>query len=145
MEAAQGIGGGRVADPSAIDPVTGLPYSQDNPIDPLTGQAYLTEAQPYGSVSAAEQAYAASSSLDYSACLRDRRRRRRLVVGGQNLVPSNTVQGTTYASNSAWAQAVEAGLSDVGYSSTDIAAALGRYLGNLLGDSPTRRLSSGRR
>lgn len=47
--------------PSAINPVTGLPYSEDNQIDPLTGQAYLQEAQEYGSVSAAEQAVAAES------------------------------------------------------------------------------------
>ena len=118
------------SNPSAIDPVTGLPYSQDQQIDPLTGQAYLAEAQQYGSVSAAEQAVAASSSLDYSSAYGTGYG----AVGTSSaapLVTANTTQATTYASNSAWAQAVEAGLSTIGYSSTDIAAALGRYLGNL--------------
>jgi hypothetical protein len=112
---------------SSIDPVTGLPYSQDNATDPLTGQAYLAEAQAYGSVAAAEQAFAASSSVDYSSAYGSSGSG----DGGQALVPANTVQGTTYATNAAWAQAVEAGLTDIGYTSTDIAAALGRYLGSL--------------
>ena len=110
--------------------MTGLPYSQDSQVDPLTGQTYLAEAQQYGSVSAAEQAVAASSSLDYSSAYGTGYG----AVGTSSaapLVTANTTQATTYASNSAWAQAVEAGLSTIGYSSTDIAAALGRYLGSL--------------
>lgn len=117
---------------SAIDPLTGLPTSQDNAVDPLTQQTYLAEAQQYGSVAAAEAAYQSQQSADYSG-----------VYGSgygsygaygstaTPLVPSNDVQSATYASNAAWAQAVEAGLTDIGYSSTDVAAALGRYLGNL--------------
>lgn len=118
------------ASAQSIDPVTGLPYSQDNQIDPLTGQTYLGEAQTYGSVQAAENAVAGQSSIDFSNA-----------AGGggfgpvgssgQALVPANTVQGTTYASNAAWAQAAEAGLTDIGYTSTDVAAALGRYLAGL--------------
>jgi hypothetical protein len=114
----------------SIDPVTGLPYSEDNETDPLTGESYLAEAQTYGSVSAAENAVAGESSIDYSnaSSLGSG------LVGsstGQDLVPASEVQGTTYASNAAWAQAVEAGLTDIGYTSTDVAAALGRYLGGL--------------
>jgi len=112
-----------------IDPVTGLPASQDTATDPLTGQEYLSEAQEYGSVAAAEQATAGESAVDYG-------------TGGTssgssgtgtdaNLVPASTVQGTTYGSNAAWAQAAEAGLTDIGYTSTDVAAALGRYLAGL--------------
>jgi hypothetical protein len=115
---------------TSIDPVTGLPYSQDSQIDPLTGQAYLAEAQEYGSVSAAEQAVAGESAVDLSGASGYGSG----LVGtstGTSLVPANDVQATTYATNAAWAQAVEAGLTDVGYSSTDISAALGRYLGNL--------------
>lgn len=115
---------------SAIDPVTDLPYSQDNVDDPLTGMTYLGEAQQFGSVAAAEQAAAASSSLDLSSAYGTGTG----AVGtstGTSLVPSTDVQASTYASNAAWAQAAESGLTDVGYSSTDIAAALGRYLGNL--------------
>lgn len=115
---------------SAIDSLTGLPTSQDNATDPLTGMTYLAEAQEYGSVSAAEQSVAGESSLGYSAAYGTGSG----LVGsstGQDLVPGNVVQGTSYASNAAWAQAVEAGLTDIGYAPTDIAAALGRYLGNL--------------
>jgi hypothetical protein len=113
---------------SAIDPITQLPYSQDQVTDPLTGETYLAEAQEYGSVAAAEQAVAGESSLDYSSAY------------GTGTGAAGTSAGTTgttttgstgYASNAAWAQAAEAGLTDVGYTSTDIAAALGRYLGNL--------------
>lgn len=126
-EASQGTS----ASASSIDPVTGLPYSQDNQDDPLTGQTYLAEAEEYGSVAAAENAVAGESSLDYSTAYGTGSGG---VVGtstGTGLVPANEVQAATYASNAAWAQAAEAGLTDLGYSSTDIAAALGRYLGNL--------------
>jgi len=115
---------------TSLDPVTGLPYSQDNVTDPLTGMPYLAEAQQYGSVSAAEAAVAGESSLAYSAGGYGTSG----LVGtstGASLVPANTVQGTAYATNAAWAQAVEAGLTDIGYAPTDIAAALGRYLGGL--------------
>ena len=114
-------------DPSAIDPVTGLPYSQDNQIDPLTGMTYLAEAQEYGSVSAAEQATAGEASDDLSTAddsgLSD-------LTGTSTGTSLEAVPGG-YATNAAWAQAVTAGLSDIGYSSTDVAAALGMYLGGL--------------
>ena len=116
---------------SAIDPVTGLPASQDSAIDPLTGMAYLAEAQEYGSVQAAEQAAAGQSAVDYSSAYGAGGGYGYGSSGATSLVPSNTVQGTTYATNAAWAQAAEAGLTDIGYASTDVAAALGRYLGNL--------------
>jgi hypothetical protein len=118
---------------TGIDPVTGLPYSEDNTVDPITGETYLSEAQQYGSVSAAEAAYTASVAGTSSSPL----------SGGQvasgdyygtstgTLGNGTVVPGTTYGSNSAWAQAVEAGLTDLGYSSTDVSAALGRYLANL--------------
>jgi Fibronectin type III domain len=53
---------------TGIDPVTGLPYSEDQTTDPVTGQTYLSEAQEYGSVSAAEAALlgANSSAYDYA-------------------------------------------------------------------------------
>lgn len=114
-------------DSSGIDPVTGLPYSQDNEIDPLTGLTYLAEAQQYGSVAAAEAAYsgsAASSGYDEAGG-----------AGGGYVgtagYPTSNVGGTTstpsYATNAQWAQAVTAGLVSLGYSATDIAAALGLF------------------
>lgn len=120
-------GAGTGTSASAIDPLTGLPVSQDNQPDPLTGETYLTEAQQYGSVQAAEQALSGSgASFTQGSPFGTGNG-----GGGTSLVPANTVQGTTYASNAAWAQAVEAGLTDIGYAPTDIAAALGRYLSNL--------------
>ena len=116
------------SNPSAIDPVTGLPYSEDNTVDPLTGETYLAEAQQYGSVSAAEQAAAGESADDLSNAsdsgLSD------LSGSGTGSTSLEAVPGG-YATNAAWAQAVTAGLSDIGYSSTDVAAALGMYLGGL--------------
>jgi hypothetical protein len=112
------------SDANATDPVTGLPYSEDNQIDPLTGQTYLSEAQQYGSVSAAEQAYSASGSSPYGTSDGG------VYTTGTNETPNQEVGGTTYASNSAWDQAATAGLSDLGYSETDVATALGLYLSN---------------
>lgn len=115
--------------PTAIDPVTGLPYSQDDQVDPLTGMTYLAEAQEYGSVSAAEQAAAGESGDDLTSeygtsgsGLSD--------ISGSGDTSLEAVPGG-YTSNAQWAQAVTAGLSDVGYSAADVAAALGLYLGSL--------------
>jgi hypothetical protein len=114
------------ADSSAIDPVTGLPYSEDDTVDPLTGLTYLAEAEQYGSVSAAEQAYAAESSADEAED----------TGGAGGLTGSSTgvttdVPATGYTTNAQWAAAVTAGLTDIGYSAPDVSAALGAYLGSL--------------
>jgi hypothetical protein len=114
---------------SGTDPVTGLPYSMDNQLDPATGMTYLAEAQQYGSVSAAE----AAVSAGYGG-----------VSGGTSgysgegygyptytTTGTSTTTGVSYPDNASWAQAAEAGLTALGYSSTDVAAAIGRYLGKL--------------
>jgi hypothetical protein len=110
------------ASSTAIDPVTGLPYSQDQVTDPLTGMTYLAEAQEYGSVSAAEQAVAGAAADDFSSGAG---------TTGTGSTGTTTTGGTGYTSNAAWAQAVEAGLTDIGYTSTDVSAALGQYLNSL--------------
>lgn len=110
---------------SAIDPLTGMPYSQDNTVDPATGMTYLAEAQQYGSVSAAESAYSSGLTGSYygggypSAGY----------TGGSfsGYLGNNTVS-ETYTTNAQWAQAVESGLTNIGYSSTDVAGAIGYYL-----------------
>lgn len=116
---------------TGTDPTTGLPASEDNQIDPETGETYLGEAEQYGSVSAAEAAAASGAGYDTSAYGS---------VGSYGTtagagLSGSTVLGTTgnqsYASNADWDQAVTAGLSEIGYSETDVAAALGRYLGSL--------------
>lgn len=110
----------------AIDPVTGLPYSQDNDIDPATGLTYLAEAQEYGSVSAAES-QASTDGYGYGGDdLSDS------YGDGYYVGPTTDTGGSApYTTNAQWAQAAEAGLSDIGYSETDVSNALGRYLANL--------------
>jgi hypothetical protein len=119
-------------DSTGIDPVTGMPYSQDNQIDPLTGMSYLAEAQEYGSVSAAESAMAGNASGSAYGSLGTYDSGYDNYSGGY-YDNSGTDSGSTeaYSTNSQWAQAVEAGLSSIGYSPTDISGAVGRYLSSL--------------
>jgi len=111
--------------PSSVDPVTGLPSSEDNTVDSLTGMTYLAEAQEYGSVAAAEAAFAQGGGSAYSGT--------GALDSGfpTESYPTQAGGGTQsvqgYASNAQWSQAVTAGLTGLGYSSTDIAAALGLY------------------
>jgi hypothetical protein len=109
---------------ASIDPVTGLPYSEDDATDPTTGLEYLAEAQEYGSVSAADSsvsAYGASTATGSGIPVNS--------ASPASTGSVNTVTGSViYTSNAAWAQAAEAGLTDVGYASTDVATALGAYL-----------------
>jgi len=111
-----------------IDPATGLPYSEDNTTDPETDMTYAAEAEQYGSVSAAEAALGASANYGYDTGSSAG------IVGDyydQYPATDNTASGYTYSSNAEWAQAAEAGLTDIGYSSTDVASAIGRYLARL--------------
>jgi hypothetical protein len=114
------------SDSSAIDPVTGLPYSEDDTTDPLTGMTYLAEAQQYGSVSAAEQAYAAESSADEAEDTGTG-----TDLTGSSAGVTTEVPAAGYTTNAQWAAAVTAGLTDLGYSAADVSAALGAYLGSL--------------
>ena len=113
--------GGQAAD---INPVTGLAYSQDNQIDPITGESYLSEAQQYGSVAAAEaavSAYGLSTGTGSGIPVNP-------VSPAPAGSPDTVVGGSVYTSDSAWAQAATAGLTDIGYNATDVATALGAYL-----------------
>lgn len=119
---------------TGIDPVTGLPYAEDNTVDPLTGITYLQEAQQYGSVAAAESAVSSGATAGYGGGYGAYGDQYGYNSTGPN-VPFSTFTGTrtgsNYTSNAEWAQAVTAGLTDLGYTSTDIAAALGNYLAGL--------------
>lgn len=109
---------------SGTDPVTGLPYSQDYQIDPLTNLGYLAEAQQYGSIAAAESAvsaYGLSSNTGSGVGVQP-------ATGSQTGTTNTGVGNAPYTSNQAWAQAATAGLADIGYSETDVATALGDYL-----------------
>lgn len=120
---------------NAIDPTTGMPYSEDNTVDPLTGETYLEEAQQYGSVSAAESAvsggygatgYGSSlladeSGLAYGSSYSD----------GMDYGNTDTASTVEFPDNASWAQAAQAGLTGVGYTSTDVSGALGAYLARM--------------
>ena len=109
---------------SGTDPITGLPYSDDNATDPLTSETYLAEADQYGTVAAAEAAVSAYGQSTASGS--------GIPVNPASPASSgsiNTVVGTSvYTSNAAWASAATAGLTDVGYDGPTVATALGAYL-----------------
>jgi hypothetical protein len=113
---------------SAIDPVTGLPYAEDNTVDPETGLTYLAEANEYGSVASAEASVTAYGQSTASGS--------GIAVNPASPAASgspNTVVGSSiYTSNAAWSSAVQAGLEDISggttYDGTDIGTALGAYL-----------------
>jgi hypothetical protein len=118
--------GSTAASGSAIDPVTNLPVSEDDAIDPITGLAYLAEAQEYGSVATAEasvSAYGASSATGSGVGVSPAS-----PGAGGSTTATGAVGSSTYTSNAAWAQAATDGLADIGYSETDVATALGDYL-----------------
>ena len=123
--AAAGTAAASTSTASAIDPLTGLPVSQDNVTDPVTGMTYLQEAQEYGSVSAAEEAVSTGGSYGAYGQSGYGIDSGYPSSGYSGTTPSPT--GTTYTTDSQWASAVQAGLVGVGYSATDIAAALGLY------------------
>jgi hypothetical protein len=108
---------------SGTDPITGMPYSDDNAIDPTTNLGYLAEADQYGSVAAAEAAVTAYGQSTNTGS----------GIGVNPASPAasgsiNTPVGTNiYTSNAAWAQAATAGLVSVGYDGVTVAGALGAF------------------
>lgn len=107
---------------TTIDPVTGLTVSQDDAVDPVTGMTYLAEAQAYGSVQAAESAFQFGTTVGTGGTPPS-------VGTGTGNTPTGTGSPTSpYTSNAAWAQAVQAGLTDIGYDPQTVADALGLYL-----------------
>jgi Fibronectin type III domain len=118
---------GTAANSSATDPVTGLPYSEDDQIDPATGLTYLSEAEQYGSVAAAEAAVGAGyggvsdTGEGYSG-----------EAYGEPTYTTAEGSSETYATNAEWAAAVQAGLPSItGDSSSDVATAVANYLAGL--------------
>jgi hypothetical protein len=113
---------------SAIDPVTGLPTSQDNVVDPATNETYLAEAEQYGSVAAAEAAVSSYGTTVNSGTGSSTE----FGQNGATTTAAGAVAASTYTSNAAWDQAAIAGLEDISggssYNGTDIATALGDIL-----------------
>lgn len=102
---------------AGTDPVTGMPYAQDQQVDPVTGMTYLNEAQQYGSVQAAEAAVSGGPGASQG-----------WTAGGPAYGGGGgVVTQPGYATDAQWAQAAQAGLSGLGYDPQAIATALGLF------------------
>jgi hypothetical protein len=121
---ASGSSTGTGSDPNSTDPLTGLPYSQDNQVDPITGMTYLQEAQQYGSVTAAQQEVTSGSAW-YGVTGSGQATSGYPTISG--VTDTGTTTGNSFSTNAQWAQAATAGLVSLGYSATDVAAALGLF------------------
>lgn len=110
------------------DPSTGTVYS-DTAIDPVTNMTYASEISEFGSVATAEadvSQYGTTSTTGEETYDSD-------YVSAQSQDLTTTISGeNVYTSNSAWSQAVQAGLEDISgstsYDGTDIGTALGAFL-----------------
>lgn len=122
---AAAIGGGYLLYRSRQNAAAAASSSASTPVDPLTGypqgsaedQAALAAQQSaaYGSgFGGGGYGFGGGTYPIYS--------------GGSQV---GTTTGVSYPDNASWAQAVEAGLSSVGYTATDVSAAIGRYLARL--------------
>ena len=101
------------------DPTTGQ-YYPDTSVDPETGLTYQQEITEYGSVSAAD---AATSGIDDQATLQgETPEEYDEQIGGTPLGTTSTV-----TTNAQWTAEVQTGLSEQGYSASDIGQALAAY------------------
>lgn len=103
----------------------------DTTTDPITGMTDAQDIAEYGSVAAADAAYQSGAGYDTSGY-------GSLSGYGTTYGPVGSLDttlgytsGSGYASNSDWDQAATSGLTSIGYSETDVASALGRYLAGL--------------
>jgi hypothetical protein len=123
-----GSGSSGTSDSSATDPVTGLPYSEDNQIDPATGLTYLSEAEQYGSVAAAEAAVGAG----YGGVSGTTGEGASGEAYGEPTYTTPEGTGETYLTNAQWAAAIQAALPAItGDTSADVATAIANYLASL--------------
>lgn len=104
------------------DPTTGQQYPATAD-DPETGYTYEEEIDLYGSVSAADEALAGgSNSFGLSSLPANN-----AVVDETPFDATTNTTAEGYSTNAAWSQAVETGLTQIGYDSQDVATALGYY------------------
>ena len=98
------------------DPTTGETYPADS-VDPATGLTYGMEIQEYGSVAAADEegAEAGDAAIEEGLTETEYQEETGQPAGGGS------------ASNAQWVAEVEAALSQLGYSDTDIQQGLARY------------------
>jgi hypothetical protein len=109
------------------DPTTGQFYPDDS-VDPETGLTYQQEITEYGSVSAADQ-----EGLQDQGELQDETPEEyEEQIGG-----AGGTSGTAVSTNAQWMAEVESGLSEQGYSASDIGQGIaGYFAGKPLGTSP---------
>ena len=93
---------GNPSDPYSTDPATGQTYGDEQSNGAGAYGAGYGEFSGYNSGLAGPQSYTQPGS--------------------------GAVSTSSYSSNAAWAQAVETGLSDIGYSPTDVSGALGAWM-----------------
>jgi hypothetical protein len=112
------------------DPTTGQ-YYPDTSVDPATGLTYQQEITEYGSVSAADQA---SNNISAQGALQGVTPQEYVEQTGQyGTEPS---AGTPVSTNAQWMSEVESGLSQQGYSASDIGQGIAAYFaGKQLGTS----------
>lgn len=106
--------------------------SAGDAVDPITGLTTSQDIAQYGSVAAADAAYQSgggtgAASYGYGG-----------ISGGSSAgplgsldTPIGVTSGNGYATDADWDQAVTAGLANINYSASDVASAIGRYLGGL--------------
>jgi hypothetical protein len=115
---------------TVTDPATGITYSS-SAVDPLTNETYAAEIAQYGSVASAEASVSSQYGLTQSGLSAQTYPTGYTSQTGN--IGTTTTSGTNiYTSNSAWAQAVQAGLEDISgsssYDGVDIGTTLGDYL-----------------
>jgi hypothetical protein len=104
------------------DPTTGTMYP-DTSVDPQTGLTYEQEITEYGSVSAADAA--SSGTVDQAALQGETPQEYVEQTGGYTGTGATT--GSTVTTNAQWMSEVESGLSEQGYTASDIGQALAAY------------------
>src|ERR1700733_724253 len=119
---------GAAASGTVTDPSTGQVYS-DTAVDPITNLTYASEIANYGNVAAADSEFsnqygATTGAVSPGGSASLAGYQSNLASVGTSSISGNDV----YTSNSAWAQAATAGLTDVGYDGPTVSAALGAYL-----------------
>jgi hypothetical protein len=114
-----GVAGSSAAAGETEDPSTGQ-YYPDDTVDPETGLTYQQEITEYGSVSAAD---AAASGAGNQATLQGETPQEYVEqIGG-----TPTAAGSAVTTNAQWMAEVETGLSEQGYTASDIGQGLAAY------------------
>src|SRR3984885_9291614 len=103
------------------DPTTGQVYP-DTSVDPEDGLTYEQEITEYGSVSAAEEQY---GGVQAQSALQGETPQEYVEQTGGYAPESNV--GTPVATNAQWMSEVESGLSEQGYTASDIGQGVAAY------------------